>query len=248
MNSASESAFEFHINIQNKPERWHKLTATLWRSQLLEGVCVCVCVRFHGRFVADFVEDFLAEFSVDFVADFLVDFLADLWQTLLRISRRIFRRIFPWILLEKLPKPCQTKDLRDKNIKKFLLRFSLLVGSLLFSGCAVDPAIAPLQTLEIPGVAGRHATMAMLRGTSMLICSSFSVYFPINLQGATEQLQATVRSKAALIWAIPPVRLGLSGRNSGKIPERPRKRSQSVSWNFPREYGWDPPNPIIQGI
>ena len=27
-------------------------------------------------------------------------------------------------------------------------------------------------------------------------------------------------------WATPPVRLGISGRNSGKIPERPRKRSQ----------------------
>ena len=50
-------------------------------------------------------------------------------------------------------------------------------------------------------------------------------------------------------WAVPPVRLALSGRNSGKIPERPRrKRSQSVSWKFPREYGWDPPSPIIQGI
>ena len=45
-----------------------------------------------------------------------------------------------------------------------------------------------------------------------------------------------------------PVRLGLFGRNSGKIPERPRKRSQSVSWNIPREYGWDAPSPIIQGI
>ena len=54
--------------------------------------------------------------------------------------------------------------------------------------------------------------------------------------------------KVVFMWAIPPVRLGLSGRNSGKIPERPRKRSQSVSWNFPREYGWDAPNPIIQGI
>ena len=49
-------------------------------------------------------------------------------------------------------------------------------------------------------------------------------------------------------WATPPVRLGLSGRNSGRIPERPRKRSQSVSWNSRREYGWDAPNPIIQGI
>ena len=43
--------------------------------------------------------------------------------------------------------------------------------------------------------------------------------------------------------ATPPVRLGLSGRNSGKIPERPRKRSQSVSWNSRREYGWDAPKP-----
>ena len=33
-----------------------------------------------------------------------------------------------------------------------------------------------------------------------------------------------------------------------EIPERPRKRSQSVSWNSPREYGWDPPNTILQGI
>ena len=46
------------------------------------------------------------------------------------------------------------------------------------------------------------------------------------------------------VWAIPPVRLGLSGRNTGKIPERPRKRSQSFSWNSPQEYAWDPPNPI----
>ena len=28
-----------------------------------------------------------------------------------------------------------------------------------------------------------------------------------------------------------------------EIPERPRKRSHSVSWNSPREYDWDPPNP-----
>ena len=48
--------------------------------------------------------------------------------------------------------------------------------------------------------------------------------------------------------AIPAVRLGLSGRNSGKIQERPRKRSQSVSWNSAREYSWDAPSPIVQGI
>ena len=36
-------------------------------------------------------------------------------------------------------------------------------------------------------------------------------------------------------------------RTSRKIPERPRKRCQSFSWNSRREYGWDPPTPIIQG-
>ena len=40
-----------------------------------------------------------------------------------------------------------------------------------------------------------------------------------------------------------PVRLGLSGGNSGKIPERPRKRSQSFSWNFPSRVQFGPPKP-----
>ena len=67
----------------------------------------------------------------------------------------------------------------------------------------------------------------------------------VNLGAVVKTLQ---RSDSLCFWAIPPVRLGLSGRNSGKIPEGPRKRSQSISWTFPREYGWDAPNPIIQGI
>ena len=33
----------------------------------------------------------------------------------------------------------------------------------------------------------------------------------------------------------------LSGQHSGEIPESPRKRSQSFTWNSPREYGWEPP-------
>ena len=49
----------------------------------------------------------------------------------------------------------------------------------------------------------------------------------------------------ASFWATPPVR---TGTFLEEIPERPRKRSQSVSWNSPREYGWDAPSPIIQGI
>ena len=61
------------------------------------------------------------------------------------------------------------------------------------------------------------------------------------------QTNGTV-SMSQHFWAIPPVRLGLSGRNSRKIPERPWKRSQSVSWNSPQQYGWDAPSPIIQVI
>ena len=45
-----------------------------------------------------------------------------------------------------------------------------------------------------------------------------------------------------------PSTVGLSGRNSRKFPERARKRSQSFSLEFPREYGWDPPNATPQGI
>ena len=37
-------------------------------------------------------------------------------------------------------------------------------------------------------------------------------------------------------------------KDSRKMPERARKRSQSFSWNSPREYGWDRPDPIIHGI
>ena len=43
----------------------------------------------------------------------------------------------------------------------------------------------------------------------------------------------------------PPVRLGTFWK---KFRRKPRKRSQSFSWNSPREYGWDPPNPMILGI
>ena len=50
-----------------------------------------------------------------------------------------------------------------------------------------------------------------------------------------------------LVWVKPPVRLGLSGGNSGNFPERPRKCSQSFSWNSSREHGWAP-NFVIQGI
>ena len=69
--------------------------------------------------------------------------------------------------MKTLPKPCKTKDLRDfvkKNPKKFPHKSSVLVGSLLF----LPGNRTPPQTLQILGVAGRHATKPMLRG--MLVC------------------------------------------------------------------------------
>ena len=73
---------------------------------------------------------------------------------------------------------------------------------------------------------------------------------PVKKRPSNRSLGKRVRKKSGLAkeGATPPVQLGLSGRNSRKLPERPRKRSQSVSWNSPREYGWDPPKPLIQGI
>ena len=83
------------------------------------------------------------------------------------------------------------------------------------------------------------------RGSKGIFSESFPGVPVASPPGLNDVKQASRRSYC---WAIPPVRLGLSGRNSGKTPERPRKRSQSVSWNSRREYGWDAPNPIIQGI
>ena len=46
-----------------------------------------------------------------------------------------------------------------------------------------------------------------------------------------------------LKWATPLVQLGLSGRNSGRIPERSRKRSQSVFLEFPLKVRLGCPKP-----
>ena len=68
------------------------------------------------------------------------------------------------------------------------------------------------------------------------------------------------QSARVCIW-VRFVRLGLSPYGPypqygwdfpEEIPEKFRKTpetlSERFSWNFPREYGWDAPNPIIQGI
>ena len=159
-------------------------------------------------FSADFLEDFLADFAADFAADFSADFFVDLaWN-----PRRAF-----------LNPVRNTKDLRDllpRIMKKFPHKFSLLVGSLLFSGCAGLTRQSHPQTLQILRVAGRRATMPMPR--RILVCQSFSVYFLINIQGVAEQLQGGVRRKAALIdvWrssALPITKTGRANRKPTKI-------------------------------
>ena len=86
----------------------------------------------------------------------------------------------------------------------------------------------------------RNSTKVIRANFALQTCHPKSIGFPF--------YEVRPAFASLLNWAIPPVRLVLSGRNSGKTPERPRKRSQSVSWNSRREYGWDAPNPIIQGI
>ena len=58
---------------------------------------------------------------------------------------------------------------------------------------------------------------------------SFAFAFVMNL-GHTPSTAGTFRKKFQ--------------KNSGKTPETLSERS----WNSPREYGWDAPSPIIQGI
>ena len=61
-----------------------------------------------------------------------------------------------------------------------------------------------------------------------------------------------LRGPAAILEVQPkelrttntPVRLGFSGGNSGKTPET----ISEIFWNSTRKYGWEPPNPLIQGI
>ena len=110
--------------------------------------------------MADFAVDFLADFTGffgGFSGRFSVEFLVDFPVDFAWKRRRIF--------LENFLKPCETKSLRN-----FLQ--NLWVRK---SGSAI----------QILGVAGRHATIQILRG--MLVCQSFSAYITFNLQGAAEQ-------------------------------------------------------------
>ena len=57
---------------------------------------------------------------------------------------------------------------------------------------------------------------------------------------------ASVQQKVSKSLSLPCLTVNIG--NSGKVPERPRKRSQSFSCNSRQEYSWDPPSPVIQGI
>ena len=156
----------FLLNIQNKPERWNKLTAELRQSRLMEGAF------FIADFVVGFAADFLADFSANSLTDVAVVFLADfavVFSADFSADFRIFRRILLGSANRFFFKtPCKTKDLRSflqDFSEKFPHNFSLLVDSLLFSGLTQQ---SHPQALQILGMAGRHATVPMLRG--MLVC------------------------------------------------------------------------------
>ena len=110
----------FLLNTQNKPERWHKLTATLRPSQVLEGACFHGGVHggFCGGFLGGFFGGFFGGFSADFSADISADFSADF--------RRILRRPFS----VDFPNPVKqsTREIfSPKSPRKSPHKFSLVV-------------------------------------------------------------------------------------------------------------------------
>ena len=76
----------------------------------------------------------------------------------------------------------------------------------------------------------------LIRGNVHRFFCSYKILGRLCRKGVATQVTLT----HCIYWAIPPVRLGLSGRNFGKIPETLSDRFL----NSPREYGWDFPNPI----
>ena len=99
--------------------------------------------------MADLAADFLADFSAELLADFLVDFCADSSADSSADASADFSAEFSVDFV-------------------FPHKFSLLVCSLLFSGCAgLTRESHPLNPPDF-GVAGKLATMPTLRG--MLVC------------------------------------------------------------------------------
>ena len=124
--------------IQNKPERWHKLTGMLRVS------------------TAEFAADFLVDFSVDFLAIF-----SDVSWILLGSAGGCFLKTFP--------NPVKQRTWA----KTFLHNFCLLVGSLLFSGCA--GLTWPCQCWEVcwsvnPSLSNFPTTFKVQQSNSKLLC------------------------------------------------------------------------------
>ena len=179
-------------------------------------------------FAADFAADFPTELSVDFLADFAVNFLADFSVDFCWILGGVFgwkfSVDFAWKCqqnsLENVPKACRTNDLTD--FLKKSPKNSRTNSTCSWVGCLTLQS-HPLQTLQIL-VAGweacHHANAKRYAGLLVLLCL-LKLYFPINLQGTAEKLQAAVRSKAAPIgiWSLPALPITKKGRANGKIPK-----------------------------
>ena len=199
--------------------------------------------KFRGKFRGIFVRKFVAQ-KKSFVQNSLCR-RATLRKTPIIITCERFRESPQTIVAHECGDPLSRYTCRSRLA---FFRCS--------SGVALHPLlkspVAPVA-LQLPGLS--HVKLPLKRCRTTGVCSSYTCRCRATLCNYASNLQfITFRppkarfakqgfSSGTLKWATPPVRLVLSGRNSGKIRERPRKRSQSVSWNSPREYGWGAPNP-----
>ena len=193
---------------RSKPERQHKLEGACFHG----GFCCRFSGGFFGKFSAKFFSGFFWRifqrvfwriFSADFLANFSADFSADFSVDVASNHQQIFR--------ENLPKPCKKGPERFSpiNPQEFPYKFSLPVGSLLFSGCA-GLTCNSWSGWEVC----HHVNAKAYSGLLILLC-----LLPINIQSTAEQLQAAVHSKAALIgiWSSPALPITKKGRANGNI-------------------------------
>ena len=162
--------------------------------------------------------DFVADFAADFLAELATDFLADL--------QRICWRLFLWLFLVDWSADFSVGFAWNRRqISLKTLPNPVKQRTAVLWAHRSDPAIAPHKPSRF---------LEWLPG-GVLACS------PINLQGAPEQLQAAVRSKAALIgiWGLPALPI----TKKGGANEKWQKSSCSgcsvfaYSWKLPAYIG-----------
>ena len=122
-----------------------------------------------------------------------------------------------------------------------------------------QPAVKRPEAPELPKLRALEAQAAAIpisssaaSSTSPRSGSSRVHPYPVGeaAEGSSFELVPSVATQAAQSWGQGELMEVTPIRDADASPITPSKpiHSQSVSWNSPREYGWDAPNPIIQGI